>query len=320
MKIHIPNSAFLGNIDSFLASFDPENERILTITLNEKWVSVHPIVLAMIAALGYMVRETGGEIHCDPLSAKSAKYLVRMDLFKQLGIDPGMSLHKHEPSGRFIPLTQIRNSEDLDRFIQELIPLLHTTPNQADAIKYVISELVRNVLEHAQSSHGAMICAQYFEKTKRVSIGVADTGIGIRTTIANAYPVQSDAQAIALALTPGITGTTSRPGGTGENAGAGLFFIKSIAKVNRDFFLIYSGDTAYKLLKTPQKTRVNIQPDPYRDKHSMKRLPRWTGTAVGVDISVEDNEDFSGLLKKIRNVYRLVEVYERKKLKRPVFI
>ena len=50
--------------------------------------------------------------------------------------------------------------------------------------------------------------------------------------------ITSDKEAIQLALMPGITGTTRREGGTGINAGAGLFFIKSIAKINRDFFVV----------------------------------------------------------------------------------
>ena len=35
----------------------------------------------------------------------------------------------------------------------------------------------------------------------------------------------TDIDAIKLALTPGISGTTRQEGGTDDNAGAGLFFI-----------------------------------------------------------------------------------------------
>ncbi len=52
MKIHIPNSAFLGNIDPFLKGFDPSSPDFLEITANEKWISAHPVVLSMIGALG----------------------------------------------------------------------------------------------------------------------------------------------------------------------------------------------------------------------------------------------------------------------------
>ena len=52
MKIHLPNSAFLGNIDPFIRGFDPASPETLEISANEKWMSVHPAVLSMVAALG----------------------------------------------------------------------------------------------------------------------------------------------------------------------------------------------------------------------------------------------------------------------------
>ena len=52
MKIHLPNSAFLGNINAFLKNIDLSHPDILQITSNEKWISVHPVVLCIVAALG----------------------------------------------------------------------------------------------------------------------------------------------------------------------------------------------------------------------------------------------------------------------------
>ncbi|MHB2025452.1 MAG: hypothetical protein ACYCPQ_02255 [Elusimicrobiota bacterium] len=88
---------------------------------------------------------------------------------------------------------------------------------------------------------GALLCAQYYPKSNAIRIGIADTGVGIKSTITRSHRAETDLEAIRLALTPGITGATPREGGTEQNAGAGLFFIKSIASVNRDFFAVYSG-------------------------------------------------------------------------------
>lgn len=127
-------------------------------------------------------------------------------------------------------------------------------PNKLKMIRYVISELVRNVLEHSKSLIGAIACAQYFKKTNRISIGVADRGIGIFSAMAKHHIAKSNLDAIKLALKPGISGTTNRLGGTEYNAGAGLFFTKSIAYVSKDYFMIYSGDALFKLLKTRTQT------------------------------------------------------------------
>ncbi len=320
MKLHIPNSAFLGNIEPFISSFDLSEPEQLEITSNEKWISVHPMVLSMLLSLGLSVGKKN--VSFGELKAKSRPYLERMGLFKELGVDSGISIVEHEPSGRFIPLSRISDSEELTQFITEMVPLLHTDAEHSEPIKYVISELVRNVFEHSESPHGAIVCAQFYKKSNRIAIGVADAGIGIKESISVSHNPENDLEAIRLALTPGVTGTTSRSGGTELNAGAGLFFIKSIAKVNRDFFVMYSGSSLYKLLKTPPNKKIKLFSDPFSDRCTKREhLPYWKGTAVGMDISLDQHQDFDHLLDLIRNVY-YKDIKKRKKEKvwRPRFI
>jgi len=97
VKIHIPNSAFLGNLDPFLKGFDPADSNSLHITLNPKWTSVHPLVLSMIGSLGLTVKSEN--IHIDKLMAKSSHYLVRMGLYKLLNISCGTAIQEHAPEG-----------------------------------------------------------------------------------------------------------------------------------------------------------------------------------------------------------------------------
>ncbi|MBU4099644.1 hypothetical protein KJ980_08440 [Patescibacteria group bacterium] len=311
MNIHLPNSAFLGNIDPFLKMLNTSNPDKLEITANKKWISVHPVVLAMVAALGLSVKPEN--IHCEHMKATSKHYLKRMKLFDLLKIDSGINITEHEPAGRFIPITQITNSENLTDFITNVIPLLHLQPHQVEPIRYVLSELTRNVFEHAKSPIGAILCAQYYKASNTIRIGIVDRGIGIKATISEAHRVTTDLEAIQLALTPGITGTTKRIGGTDYNAGAGLFFIKSIATVNRDFFVIYSGNSMYKLLKVPRNKKARLHSDPFKDNHSTgDDFPYWQGTIVGVDINLDNREEFSMLLDAIRETYSKA-VKERRK-------
>lgn len=319
MKIHIPNSAFLGNIDPFLKGFNPKNPQKLIITANKKWISVHPAILSMIAALGLTVDKS--KIECEKLEATSKHYLERMGLFKFLGIKSGIKIHEHEAAGRFVPLTQIKDSKALTKFLTEITPLLHLENKHAEPIHYVMSELIRNVIEHAISAHGAIVCAQYHRKSNIIRIGIADTGIGIWKSINQSYNPKNDLEAIKLALTPGITGTTRKEGGTESNAGAGLFFIKSIAVVNGDFFMIYSGKAMYKLLKR-QKKKIILHADPSKDRHSQKEdLPFWQGTVVGIDISLDTNQEFSSFLSLLNETLKEA-IKERKKAryKKPKFI
>lgn len=319
MKIHIPNSVWLGNIDPFLKGFAPTNPDTLKITFNKKWMSIHPMVLAMIAALG--IKTNPKKIECEKLEARSKHYLERMRLFDFLHVKSGITMTEHEPAGRFVPLTQIKDSAALTKFITEVTPLLHLEPKNAEPIRYIMSELIRNVLEHALSKYGAIVCAQYYKKSNTVRIGIADTGIGIWKSINQSYNPKNDMDAIRLALTPGITGTTKREGGTEQNAGAGLFFIKSIASVNSDFFVMYSGKAMYKLLKRKGK-KIALHADPFEDNHSKEdNLPSFEGTAVGIDLSLDTTQEFSLLLKLLNETLNKA-IKERKKAryKKPQFI
>jgi hypothetical protein len=176
------------------------------------------------------------------------------------------------------------------------------------------------LLKHAFSKHGAIISAQYYKKSNRISIGIADVGLGIKSTISESHIVLSDLKAIKLALTPGITGTTKKEGGTEFNAGAGLFFIKTISKVNKNFFMIYSGNALYKLLKN--EVSHKLYADPSKDRHSeLENLPYWQGTVVGVDISLNDTKKFSDLLDLIRGAYaKAIKTRKKIRFKKPKFI
>ena len=127
MKIHLPNSAFLGNINAFIKNIDISTPDILEISSNNKWISVHPVVLCMVASLGLEVksRNPNLSIRCERFTATSKHYFERMRLFSFLGLNSEIEITEHESSGRFIPLTQIKDSNSLSKFIEDMIPLLH---------------------------------------------------------------------------------------------------------------------------------------------------------------------------------------------------
>lgn len=322
MRIFLSYRDYLRNFESFLRNFDPEDPTTLHITTHDTWVNIHPAVLAMLAALGKTVDPS--KIILDDITATSGHYLARMGLFEALGKESPYKIEEHEPAGRFIPLTQIRTQDEQTKFITDMIPLLHLEADQVDPIKYTVGELVRNVLEHASAESGAFVAAQYYPNQNMVRLGISDTGVGIWKTIHKSWPVATDIDAIKLALTPGITGTTRREGGTDVNAGAGLFFIKSMAMVARDYFVIYSGTGLYKLTKRDKRTKKlpRLRANPEDDKHAeTNEAPKFPGTLVGIDISLDQTSEFKDLLSTIRSAYTQA-VKERKKVryKRPRFI
>jgi anti-sigma regulatory factor (Ser/Thr protein kinase) len=312
VKLHLPNSAHLQNIEGFIRSYSPQDPDTLQISGHQKYIHVHPIALAMAACAGASAEASSCAVLGSIPNVSSAPYLVRMKLFDHLGIAPPCKIEEHEESGRFVPLTQIRTSDDLKRTITNLIPLLHAVSSVADPIRYVVSELGRNVLEHSGSTVGCFVCAQYFKNKKRIAIGIADAGIGVWRAIRASHNAQTESRAIQLALTPGISGATPKIGGNETNAGAGLFFIRSIAKVSGNYFVLYSGSTLYKLIRKQPSPNL-LFGDPFLEGHRVvEDLPGWQGTAVGIDINVDETAEFSTLLGIIRKSYS-IDVKSRKK-------
>lgn len=221
-----------------------------------------------------------------------------------------------------MPITQIQTADDLRRFINDMIPLLHDAPQEVRLVAYVISELGRNVLEHAGARNGAFVCAQYYRRSQKVGIGVVDAGVGIRHALAQSHDTPDDITAICLSMRPGVTGTSRRLGGTETNGGAGLFYTKSIAALSRTHLVLVSGSGFYKLLRTREGQSVIIMDDPRHDRHrALNDLPPWSGTAVGIDIGVPPVIPFSQAFQRIEKVFNL-HLRQRKKAayKRPRFV
>lgn len=314
VRIELPNSAFLNNFGGFVRKFSPsEAEPDLHVSMHDKWIVVHPAALAMVACACQLARSQGKNTRGTVPAIDPVRYLMRMGLFDYLDLEPPLEVTGHEEAGRFVPLTNIRTSGELGSALADLIPLLHAPPSVADPIRYVFSEMVRNVLEHAGSPVGAFVCAQYYKKSNRIAVGIADAGIGILRSMRRSHATATSGEAILQALRPGITGATHRIGGNERNAGAGLFFTKSIAALARQYFVVYSGDAMFKLLPGPQGRTPTLNSDPTRDHHRVETdLPTWSGTVIGIDMSVEEGVEFADLLSQIREAYK-IDVKESKK-------
>jgi len=322
MKIFLSNHGNLRNFRGFAKSLDLSRPDKLEITAHDKWVTVHPANLVLVAALAIKVGKENSKIVGK--IPETGRYLDRMGLYDLVKTDSPFVYNKREEAGRFVPVQIIKTQEDQSRFITDMIPLLHLSEKNATVVKYVIGELVRNVIEHSFAKDGAIVAAQYYKKTNRVSIGICDTGIGIWKSLHACWHPKTDIEAIYLALTPGITGTTRREGGTSENAGAGLFFIKSIAKITRNYFAIYSGNAEYTLLKHKKsiKGMPRLYADPSRDSHNETNdAPSFQGTLVAVDISLDETPEFNDLLYNIGEIYdKAIRERRQAKYKNPRFI
>jgi anti-sigma regulatory factor (Ser/Thr protein kinase) len=290
---------------------DPDS---LHIEMHPSYVNLHPAALAALAALGRDVNLAGGRLTGKFEVNASLNYMQRMGLFEFMGMGIPFGVTEHDSTGRFVPLTAVTNGTELGALKNQLAPMLHPDdPSHVAPATYVLSELLRNVIEHSRSPHGAVVCAQYYRRSGVVGIGVADTGIGLRQSLELSHDVPDDERALSLALSPGVTGTSTRPGGSESNAGAGLFFTKAIARAGRSRMVLYSGDSMYKLNEGSASAPIEINSDPLKDPHRIHSgLPAWPGTVVGIDIALSGSDDFRRLFLDVREFFDTDTKFQRR--------
>jgi len=162
-RFKLPNSASLKNIRSlFEDNLFFSRRPGATIEFHPRWCHLEPHALAMAAAWGAEQINAGNRIKVK--NQNRAKYAARMKLFEHLNVPFPFEIHEREEAGRFVPITQVRDSASVRSVIADISALLHLQddPETLAAVQYCLSELLRNVLEHSGSANGAFVCAQNF--------------------------------------------------------------------------------------------------------------------------------------------------------------
>lgn len=292
--IAIPNSATVRMAKNFLARTDWSTDTSSKIVrFHPKWCHMQPWVIAALAAWGLAAKRAGVTVQVE--NPETAGYAWRFGLADYLDVEPGVQVREHEEAGRFVPLRTVRSRDDLGALMAAVVPLLHLAeePEQARAVHYVLSEMVRNVLEHSDSRDGAVVCAQYYAGTRGggrryVSIGVADTGRGIFKSLSHNYPdLRTDHEAVLHAIRPGITGAVPGVYGTPNNAGAGLFYTRRLAEASDAYFAVGSGTAMFRT-STAEKRPA--------DSNLAFPIARFPGTIVNVEFALEREVAFDDFL------------------------
>lgn len=219
-----------------------------------------------------------------------------MGYFQNCGFDIGKYPGEAKGSDTYLPITIVSIDEIRQEAIlagreigdvvearsRKLACILTQQENGplADMLTYAFREMIRNVVEHSQSTFMAY-CAQNQPSKKTAEIGILDSGIGIRTSLAqNPYlKIQNDWEALNLALMPGISGKVYKgirqnPNDAWQNSGFGLFVVSRLCG-HEGKFLICSGDTA-----------LNLRPDGKRHLNA-----HFQGTAIRLNLSSKNLED-----------------------------
>ena len=281
-NVDLPTGATLHQIGNVLSRcrFFPDRPNRFVVKFNEKKQVLDPVTVALLAAWAEHWQERDVPIECKNLSGTGPRYAQRLGLFNFLPASSGPRVEPHEPAGRFVELRRISTQEELSALCAEVGGVLRV-PHLINHAQYFLAEMARNAIEHAGAP--AFVCAQYYEKDKRITIGIADCGRGIRESLRETYGFTTDRDAIIAALKPGVSGASKRPYAATDNAGLGLYYARGISRASGRPFAFVSGDAAYKQLANQ---RGNLPAhDPTRDNHRViQGFCGWKGTVVGVNI------------------------------------
>lgn len=307
--IEIPNSASIRSAKGFLTRTDWTHGGHTLIRFHDRWCHMQPWLLAALAAWGLDARDKETEIELE--NANRAGYAWRFGLHDYFGIGAPVEFKPHEPAGRFVPLRAVRTQDEQGQLMADVVPLLHLSgePEQAKAVQYVLSEMIRNVREHSRAGNGAIVCAQYYSgaASRYVSVGVADTGIGVRTSLSqNYHEATTDAAAVQLAVEPGVSGAVRTGYGSSNNAGAGLFYTRRLAQSSDQYFALCSGNAMFRTSTAKRKPA---------DSNLVFPIQTFPGTVVCANFALENEVDFDDFLKITGEEFSKLDVALREKVR-----
>lgn len=223
----------------------------------------------------------------------TGQFIENIGLPKMLGYDTEIPERRN-----FVPLTRVRVSKDIKPFIDKVASLLDLDDSElAAALKYSLTEILRNVVQHSHSRIGGLVSAVFYPTKGIVEITIADIGRGLRPSLHDAYSeINRDEKALRFALLPHVSGTfrSGDYGNMKDNAGLGLFFVKEIASRAHGGFFLGSGGALVDVWGNKDGTMGK--------KYIIAENGGWRGTFAVLQLRKDGIGEFDALLQTCRDI------------------
>lgn len=249
---------------------------------------VHPLFILPIVALYNSILDANRSVKFT--TSRCQDYLGRIHFpngFNPLEIEKWQEELKSYENKSYLPICKIPCSQQSDREAvrDQLISNINTILERGlqiprilmTAISYLVSELIDNIINHAQVDYGWIMYQNYPYKGY-LDICIIDSGIGLlKSYLNNDVPgITTHREALEKALN-GLS-TKQYEG----NRGYGIVTSRMmLANGLGGTFFMYSGDAAY--VKSPS-TEAILQ---------FKSIESWDGTIIALRIPEDVNEKFS---------------------------
>ncbi len=184
-----------------------------------------------------------GSAYTQPRNWLVAMYLSRMNFNRLFSKDTFEGFTRREAQ-TFTPCLWIDPSNEAAETAEPVATAagsaLTLTPVEEITVELAVTEMVQNVLDHAQSPVGGFVVAQGGKRKASVfELAIADPGLGISASlrrIAKYESLDTDLAGIQEALKPGVT---SNP--EGNNSGVGLSALRNAVRQNGGTLIVRSG-------------------------------------------------------------------------------
>lgn len=197
--IKVPDSLTLASAFEFceeLQHLEDADEYIFDFSQTKK--SVEPLGMLLVSSelQRFRAPRTTARFTCS--NFQHMTYAGHMGFFKAFGLEFGKSPGEAAGGKSYIPLTildsdQLRQAaaakgHEVGSEVEELSKRLAATlvgEDRSDVFEtmaYSIREIIRNVVEHAQTKKFG-ICAQYWESKGKAEVAILDRGIGLRASL-----------------------------------------------------------------------------------------------------------------------------------------
>lgn len=117
------------------------------------------------------------------------RYAARMRLWQAINRQPPVVVGEYNPTGKFHPIEPLVDQNAVDDTSECLVEIFRRGgigDGPVDGARTVVQELLGNCFAHAESDNGlhGLACAQYWPRGDMAQIAICDSGIGIRSSLA----------------------------------------------------------------------------------------------------------------------------------------
>ena len=220
----------------------------------------YPFGMLIVAAelRQFASRRPPGTMFLRGLSAQNGAhtYLAHIGFFEHVGIDYGNKPGAASGGMSYVPITELRKNDLLQRQSNYGRPIGYAVEQEAQKlalvltqkndlsinrpVAYCIREIIRNTFEHGETAE-SVVCAQRWADGE-IELGIIDRGRGVRRSLAERMATQSDVEALQLAIQPGVSRSVPAPDDNEwANSGFGLFVLSELGRKYGSFTICSGG-------------------------------------------------------------------------------